>query len=107
MPIIHKSQPDFPLESFVTVSNQKYQSDYVIKFEVDNDIINLDNCICVFSILCRHDLGIRQYVGAKYYRKLTNDNVVERINGYLPEFAFCFTDTDFPLEIFLKEQNLI
>ena len=48
MPIIHKSHPDFPTESFVTVNNKQYQADYIIKFDVDKDIINIDNCKCVF-----------------------------------------------------------
>lgn len=105
MPIIHKSNPDFPTDSFITVNNKKYQADYVIKFDVNKDTINLDNCICVFSILSRKDSRTRQYVGAKFYENLTNDNVVESINGYLPEFAFCFTETAFPLDAFLGENT--
>lgn len=105
MPIIHKSHPDFPTESFVTVNNKKYQADYIIKFDVDKDNINIDNCKCVFSILSRKDLFTTQYVGAKFYEKLTNENVIERVNGYAPERVFCFKDTDFPLDKFLEENT--
>ena len=105
MPIIHKSHPDFPIESFITVSNKQYQADYIIKFDVDKDIININNCKCVFSILSRKDLFTRKYVGAKFYEKLTNENVIEKFNGYSPEHVFCFTDTDFPLDKFLEENT--
>jgi hypothetical protein len=105
MPIIHKSHSDFPTESFVTVDGKQYQADYIIKFDIDNDVIDLDNCKCVFSILNRKDLFTRQYVGAKFYEKLTNENVIEKINGYLPERVFCFTDTNFPLDKFLDENT--
>ena len=105
MPIIHKNHPEFPTENFVTVNHKQYQADYIIKFDVDKDNIDLKNCTCVFSILSRKDLATRQYVGAKFYENLTNENVTESINGYLPERVFCFTETDFPLDAFLKESN--
>ena len=106
MPIIHKNHPDFPTDSSsVTVKGVQYQADYLIKFHIDKDLINLKNCTCVFSIYSRDNYCIRKYVGAKFYKELNNETVSENINGYLPEFVFCYTETEFPLDDFLEEQG--
>lgn len=105
MAIIDKFNNDFPTDGGVTFKGRFYNADFMIKFPVDKDNINLENCTCVFSILDRSNLFLRQYVGAKFYDLLTNENIIENINGYLPETVFCFTSTAFPLDAFLKEKD--
>lgn len=105
MAIINKFDNNFPNDGGVTFKGKFYKADFMIKFPVDNDDISLENCTCVFSILSRKNLFTRQYVGAKFYDLLTNENVTENINGYLPETVFCFTSTSFPLDDFLKEKD--
>jgi len=105
MSIIDKHNNNFPSDGGVTFDGNFYKADYIIKFPIYNDDINLDNCTCVFSILNRSNLYLRQYVGAKLYDNLNKDNIIESINGYLPETVFCFTDTYFPLSEFLEKSN--
>ena len=105
MAIIDKYDENFPSDGGVTFNGQFYKADFMIKFPIDNDEINLNNCTCVFSILNRSNLYLRQYVGAKFYTKLNKDNVIENINGFLPESVFCFTDTAFPLSEFLEKSS--
>ena len=105
MAITSKNDEGFSSDSKIKFNGQVYKADFIIKFPVNNDDINLENCVCVFSILNRSNLFFRQYVGAKFYAKLTNDNVIENINGFSPESVFCFTDTDFPLSEFLAEHD--
>ncbi|TKC08049.1 hypothetical protein FA048_12865 [Pedobacter polaris] len=98
---------EFPAEQgIVTVKNRKYIADCIIKFPVDKDTININKCTCVFSILDRGKQLKRHYVGAEFFEKLNNENVVKSFNGYLPEFVFCFFKTDFPLQDFKGEKNL-
>ncbi|MHC0440988.1 hypothetical protein [Flavobacterium sp. 3-210] len=89
----------------VTVNNVKYLPDLLIKFPVDKDDINFENCTCIFSILDRDNLISRKYVGAVFFENLNNTNIEKTVNGYLPEYVFCFTDTKFPLEEFVEEQD--
>ena len=105
MAITSKNDESFSSNNKIKFNGQIYKADFIIKFPVKNDDINLENCVCVFSILNRSNLLFRQYVGAKFYTNLTNDNVIENINGFLPESIFCFTDTDFPLSEFLAEHD--
>lgn len=105
MPIIDKSDENFPKSESVTVNGKPYKPDYCIKYPVDNDTIDIDNCICVFSIRNRDSPKIVKYVGATTYDKLTKDNVIKKVNGYLPDYVQCFTETEFPLDDFIKEQN--
>ena len=105
MSIINKFDNHFPNDGGVTFKDTFYKADFMIKFPVDNDEINLENCTCVFSILNRSNLLLRQYVGAKFYDLLTKENIIESVNGYLPETVFCFTSSDFPLSEFLDESN--
>lgn len=89
----------------VTVEGSGYNPDFIINFPIEKDTINLDNCTCVFSILNRQNLAVRQYVGAEFFENLNNENIQKSINGYLPEAVFCFTQTSFPLDAFLNEQD--
>lgn len=105
MAIIDKSDNTFPNDGGVTFKDIFYKADFIINFPVDNDEINLENCICVFSILNRSNPFIRQYVGGKFYDSLNRNNVSEKINGYLPESVYCFTKTHFPLSDFLEHND--
>lgn len=105
MSIINKNDPDFPKNEYITVNGKKYKPDTLIDLRSEVEKTNIKNCTCVFSILDRDNLLLRKYVGVKYYEKLTNDNIKEKINGYLPEHVFCFYETDFPIEEFKEEQD--
>lgn len=105
MSVLNKNINQLPSDGGVTFKGKFYKVDYMITFPIDKDKINLDNCICVFSILNRVNPLLRKYVGGKFYENLNNENVIESINGYLPETVFCFTDSYFPLDEFLEENN--
>lgn len=101
---LNKQDLTLPSEG-VTFKNILYKANYIIELDKGNDLINISNCICVFSILSRKDFFTRQYVGAKFYNELTNENVMEEINGYLPERVFCFLDGTFPLSDFITKND--
>ena len=105
MAIIDRHDFNFPKDGFITFKGKEYKADYLIKFPTEKDEINLINCTCIFSILERTNFVFRQYVGARFFENLNNNNVTDSINGYLPELVFCFTHTDFPLDDFIKESN--
>lgn len=102
MSVIDKKEFKSPHQGVVSVNNKEYIADKVVLFPVVKEKINFDNCTCIFSILERPFMQKRQYIGAKFYENLNNENVIEEINGYLPECIFCFIDTYFPLEEFLN-----
>ena len=102
--LIDKDSPLYPSNGGVTVNKQVYKPDYLIELPTE-DSIDFKDCICVFSIIDRQQPPVRKYVGAKYFNELDNQRLHEPINGYLPEYVFCFTETSFPLEEFESEQN--
>lgn len=89
----------------ITVDRISYNPDYLIQFPIDNDKVDIKNCICVYSILDSTNSIFRKYVGAKFLKSLDSKNIGDKIYGYLPQNIYCFTDTDFPLDDFVKEQN--
>lgn len=105
MKIIGKNESNFPKSLYVIVNNTSYYPDYIIKFEKGSDIIIIKDCVCVFSITSQNNPMFVKFVGAKFYKTLTNENVIEKINGYKPEQILCFTQTDFPLDRFLEENT--
>lgn len=105
MAIIDKYNSNFLKDDGVTVKGRFFKADYKISFPIQNDDINIDNCTCIFSILDRGNPIFRKYVGGKFYENLNNGNIIENINGYLPETVYCFTDSSFPLKEFLDENN--
>jgi len=105
MAVIDKTNFKYPTDGVVTFKDTQYIADKLILFPITKDIIDFDNCTCVFSILERPNLQMRQYVGAKFYENLNNENAIEEINGYLPEHIFCFIKTNFPLQDFIDDKN--
>ncbi|WP_445908808.1 hypothetical protein [Yeosuana sp.] len=103
MKIISKNDSNFPKGNYVIVDKKLYSPDYVINFEKGIDNINLKDCTCVFAIINRDNPTFIKFVGAKTYEELTSENIVEKINGYLPDIVLCFTKTNFPLDKFLEE----
>ncbi|SRX76269.1 hypothetical protein [Aequorivita antarctica] len=97
------SKKDF--SDSITVGGVPYNPDYLIQFPVDKDEINIKNCICVYSILDSTNSVFRKYVGAKFLKHLNSKNVGDKVNGFLPQNIYCFTDTYFPLDDFVKEQK--
>lgn len=106
MPLFNKLDKIFPKSESVTVNGNSYSPDYIIDLPLDeDDKIDIENCNCVFSTKNPNSPLFRKYVGAKFFKKFVNNNVLEKVNGYLPESVFCFQETDFPLDDFIKEQN--
>ena len=105
MIIINKNDSNFPKGNYVIVDKKLYSPDYVIKFDKGTDKVNLKDCTCVFAIISQDNPTFIKFVGAKTYKELTNENVIEKINGYLPDRVLCFTKVDFPLDKFLEENT--
>lgn len=107
MSILNKKILTSLQEGFITVKNIKYIPDYVILFPLDkNDKLDIKNCICVFSIFNRENPLLRKYIGVKEYKNFNLKKAKETINGFEAEHVFCFTEDDFPIEDFKKENNI-
>lgn len=105
---IKKQGYDYVIEP-VTVKGRQYNPNFIIDLRTlkdsEKDQIDYDNCICVFSILNRDNPVFRQYVAVEHFEKLDFDTIMKEFNGYLPETAFCFTSSYFPIEEFREEQD--
>lgn len=105
MKLYEKTKDNFDNVLFVKHDNVEYYPDYMISLtETSTDLINLNNCICVFLVL-NSSFGNYEIVGAKHFENLDNENILELINGYLPSRVYCYTETIFPLESFLASKK--
>jgi|26BtaG_2_1085354.scaffolds.fasta_scaffold00262_10 hypothetical protein len=107
MSIYQKSDKNSPKLEPIAFKGKSYYPDYIIRLPLDkNSKINIDNCDCVFLIADANKPDFRKYVGARHFRKSKeNEKIPETINGYNPQYIFCFTETPFPINAFIKEQD--
>jgi hypothetical protein len=106
MPILHKSNTKFSESDSVTVNGKNYSPDYIIDLPLkDDDVISLKDYVCVFSIKIPENRFFRKYIGAVSMKDVDNTIISQKVNGYLPNSAFCFKSNTFPLEDFIKEQG--